>query len=357
MTNCNICEGELNQIISTQNSVSVSSDNKIVKASLVIYKCKSCSHIQKVKDNQIQKVYEEYKKDDLVEGQDQTKFIDGKPFFRTDILVSTIISSLKEKKTLLDIGTGTGVFLLSCNKYLNLDLYAFDLNSRYKSKIESINNIKEFYTNNLNGIDKSFDIISLIHVFEHIEKPLEALKILKSKLNKDGMIIIQVPSITENPNDILIYDHYSHFSKNSLFNLLRKVFTNIEFIKTNIKNEITVIVKNDDKQSTFINQDEKTDFSFLNKVIQYLNKIENKIYIFGTAPTSTYYASILNENNKLKGFLDEDPLKQNKTHLDKKIFHPKDLKEIVCFFPLSQNIYDDIKKKYSHITFISIQNI
>ncbi|UTJ06382.1 class I SAM-dependent methyltransferase [Arcobacter roscoffensis] len=357
MTKCNICQGELNQIISTQNSVSVSSDNKIIKATLFIYKCKECSHIQKIKDNQIQKVYEEYKKDDLVEGQDQTKFIDGKPFFRTDILVSTIISSMKNKKTLLDIGTGTGVFLLSCNKYLNLDLYAFDLNTRYKSKIEAMENVKKFYTNDLKKIDKSFDIISLIHVFEHIEKPLEALKVLKSKLNKNGIIIIQVPSITENPNDILIYDHYSHFSKNSLFNLLKKVFTNIEFIKTNIKNEITVIIKNDNKKSSFTQQEEQVDFSFLNKAITYLNNIEKEIYVFGTAPTSTYYASILNEHNKLKGFLDEDPLKQNKTHLDKEIFHPKDLKEIVCFFPLSQNIYNDIKKKYPNITFISIQDI
>jgi len=357
MIKCNICNNQLNKIFSSNSVLAVSSDNKSIKSPLNIYKCPKCFHIQKISDNKIKTVYETYKNNDLVNGQDQIKFVNGKPFFRTDILIKTIINKLKNKKTLLDIGTGTGVFLSSCNNYFNFDMSAFDLNSRYKNKILSIKNVTNFYTNSLEELNRKFDIISMIHVLEHIEKPLETLKILQKKLNKNGIIIIQVPSINENLNDALIYDHYSNFTKNSLFLLLSKVFTNIKFIKTEIKNEITVVIENNSTKEYYENYDFKLDFSYINTLNTYLNNINHDIYIFGTAPTSTYYASILKDNNNFKGFLDEDILKKDKFHLDKKIYHPKEFTNIDCFIPLSLDICDYLRKKYKDINFITTKDI
>lgn len=357
MINCNICNSTIIKEFSSNLNLSVTSDNKSVSSNINIYKCINCNHLQKVEDKNIQTVYTEYKKNDLIDGKDQVKFINGVPSYRTDILISTIIEKLKDKNTLLDIGTGTGVFLLSCNNYLNLNMSAFDLNNIHKEKILNINNVKHFYSNSLQEIENKFDIISLIHVFEHIQKPLETLKTLKKMLNKNGVIIIQVPSISENLNDILIYDHYSHFTKSTLFLVLKKVFSNIEFIKTDIKNEITVIITNDEKVTSFNSKENDLDFSFLNKVNDYLNNLDKEMYIFGTAPTSTYYASILKNNPNFKGFLDEDELKENKFHLDKQIYHPKDKQKINCFIPLSSNVSDYIKEKYTEINFITIDDI
>lgn len=357
MTKCNICDNKIENIFTSNLNLSVSSDNKVVNKGFSIYKCTSCSHLQKIENKDMLTVYETYKKDDLVDGQDQIKFINGKPSFRTDILIKTILDKLENKKTLLDIGTGTGVFLRSCNNYLNLNMSAFDVNSRQKENILNIPNVNNFYTNSLQNITSKFDIISMIHVFEHIQKPLETLNILKNMLNKDGVIIIQVPSIIENPNDILIYDHYSHFTQSALFLILKKVFSNVEFIKTDIKNELTVLVTNDDKTSSFTSKEEDLEFLFLNSVNDYLKNLNENIYIFGTAPTSTYYASILKDKPNFKGFLDEDMLKENKFHLDKQIFHPKNRTNINCFIPLSSNISDYIKEKYKEINFITIEDI
>jgi SAM-dependent methyltransferase len=48
--------------------------------------------------------------------------------------------------------------------------------------------------------DLRLDIVSLFHVFEHLSKPLEYLKKIKSTLKKSGKIIIEVP----HANDALI---------------------------------------------------------------------------------------------------------------------------------------------------------
>jgi len=42
--------------------------------------------------------------------------------------------------------------------------------------------------------DDYFDVITLFHVFEHIDKPKELLEFLKKKLRKNGIIYIDVPN-------------------------------------------------------------------------------------------------------------------------------------------------------------------
>ena len=48
--------------------------------------------------------------------------------------------------------------------------------------------------NKISDFDIKFDTITLFHVLEHIPEQVSFLKSLKSKLNKNGHIIIEVPS-------------------------------------------------------------------------------------------------------------------------------------------------------------------
>lgn len=41
--------------------------------------------------------------------------------------------------------------------------------------------------------DRTFDVISLFHVFEHLTDPIHLLKTLKKHLRKDGVLVIEVP--------------------------------------------------------------------------------------------------------------------------------------------------------------------
>lgn len=357
---CNICLNSTKVIFTSNMDLSVSSDAKIVNSGIILYQCTSCNHILKKQYDQIDTIYDEYKSNDLIEGLDQIKFIQDIPTFRTDVILEKIISKIKDKNNLLDVGTGTGVFLQSCNKYTDLDLSAFDLNDSYKKNILDIQNVNNFYTNNISDIKENFDIISLIHVIEHIQDPIKFLNILKSKLTINGFLLVQVPYILKNKNDALVYDHLSHFTKNTISFMLKKVFKYIYFIETGIENELTVIATNHEMSfSHNIIKDVQVDldFTFINKVNTYLNQVEEPIFIFGTAPISTYFAAVLQKSDKLEGFLDEDKLKIGKNHLNKKIFHPNNVNQIKCFIPLNKNIVNKVNQLYNEIEFISIQEV
>lgn len=357
--NCNICNSTTQNVFQNNVKIAISSDSQIIKEDLYIYKCCSCGHLQKAPNKYIDNIYIKYKSNDLIDGMDQIKFTGESPSFRTDIILKELKAYIKDKKTILDIGTGTGVFLSSCERLTNLELNAFDLNETNKEKVLSINNVKAFYSGSIENIKKHFDIISLIHVLEHIEDPKKFLKTLKSKLNKNGILIIQVPYVLENHNDLLIIDHLSHFTKLTLQNLLKKFFTRVLFINTPVKNELTIIASNDKsyKEEKVLEKVIKIYPSYIHKLNNYLLSQDKPLFIFGTAPISSYYAAILDEIGKLAGFLDEDSLKVGKSYFNTKIEHPKNKEDILCFIPLNDSLIKQIKLKYKNIKFISIKEV
>ena len=104
-----------------------------------------------------------------------------------------------KNKTVLDFGCGSGEFLYKSQKILKKGV-GVELNF---NKIRYLNNKKITFTRNITDLDDQnfkFDTIFLFHVFEHLLYPDQILKKLKSKLKKDGNLIMEVP----HANDILI---------------------------------------------------------------------------------------------------------------------------------------------------------
>lgn len=110
---------------------------------------------------------------------------------RLKIIRKFFPKSLKNKQIrILDFGTGLSNFIYLAKKQ-GYDVYGQDIDQkimqfhkRKKMKMADINKIKDNY----------FDVITLFHVFEHIDEPLELLELLKKKLKKNGIIYIDVPN-------------------------------------------------------------------------------------------------------------------------------------------------------------------
>ena len=98
--------------------------------------------------------------------------------------------SKNRKLRILDFGTGMSNFTYLA-KEQGYDAYGQDIDK----KIVNFHKKNRMKMANLDTAkDNYFDVITLFHVFEHIDKPKELLEFLKKKLRKNGIIYIDVPN-------------------------------------------------------------------------------------------------------------------------------------------------------------------
>ncbi|WP_128330203.1 class I SAM-dependent methyltransferase [Apibacter sp. HY039] len=104
-----------------------------------------------------------------------------------------IISKYKSEGKILDYGCGDGSFLNFIKKN-NFRVEGYEPNIKAKLNAE-VKIGKQHIFDNIDSINSnSYDIITLWHVLEHIPNPEEIILKLKSKLNKEGILIIAVPN-------------------------------------------------------------------------------------------------------------------------------------------------------------------
>ncbi|WP_299318270.1 class I SAM-dependent methyltransferase [uncultured Maribacter sp.] len=142
--------------------------------------------------------------------------------------------TIQEKK-LLDIGCGTGEFLISA-KNENWETVGVELNDSARKK--AIDKKLEIFKSLDHLNDQKFDVITLWHVLEHLPNLDKQINKIASLLNKNGTLIIAVPNYKSYDAQYYkeywaAYDtprHLWHFSQNAI----KSIFKNkkIEIVKT-----------------------------------------------------------------------------------------------------------------------------
>lgn len=141
-------------------------------------------------------------------------------------------------KKLLDVGCGTGQFLLTSeNNGWSISGVEPNRNARTLAKEKlGINSVAALF-DDINLINnEQFDVITLWHVLEHIPNLDEYVSKLKLLLKPSGVLIIAVPNFksfdaTYYENFWAAYDvprHLWHFSQNAIQKLFSKVELNVE---------------------------------------------------------------------------------------------------------------------------------
>lgn len=137
-----------------------------------------------------------------------------------------------QKGKILDIGTGTGDFLVEAKKR-EWEVFGSEpnFNARKKAEQKGISVVENF--ENLNG---KFDVITLWHVLEHIPDLQKTIQKLSDLLDPGGTLIVAVPNYKSFDAKFYkefwaAYDvprHLWHFSKTSI----KKMFSSDFELKT-----------------------------------------------------------------------------------------------------------------------------
>jgi SAM-dependent methyltransferase len=339
MTQCNICGARTVEPVADFGVLRrVSSDCKPVGPGGELGECQQCGAIQKpltaALAMEIAKIYAHY--DIYYQGGGAEQLVlddrDGIARRRSQVIVDRLSSAgwLDHNGASLDVGCGNGSFLASiAEKAAGWRLYGLDLDDRYASQLALIPGFKQLILENVQNHSGTYDFISAIHALEHFTDPYAGLTAFRRCLGKNGKLFIQVPNLDENPFDLLIADHISHFTPRSLARLLDRAGLRVLSLATNwIGKEISVVAAPADGAASIEAGREKTDIAahvaWLNNVrLQAVDLAQRApIGIFGTSIAGTWLAGSLGTEH-VAFFVDEDPARQGRTHFGNPVLAPR----------------------------------
>jgi len=191
--------GRIKEGIYTSRSCPVCSTNNakeiFVKDGFPYLKCVKCEMIYVSKIIKEEYINSFYKNEDsfvqVALTEIEQKMLEGKFAYGLD----RIEEHVNQKKYLLDIGCGTGEFLI-ISREKGWDVQGVEFNKKY---------IECLKKNNISVIDKPFDqaslpknyynCVSLWTVLEHISNPLSLLNDIYQLLTIDGIIFVLVPNV------------------------------------------------------------------------------------------------------------------------------------------------------------------
>jgi SAM-dependent methyltransferase len=289
--------------------------------------CPACGLVQAVTDERWQQeareIYGAYRIYHQSGGEEQPVFDPrtGKGRARSEVLIEELLPAAKLPGTgrLLDIGCGNGAFLRACSRALpGWKLCGSEFDTRHQATVESIRGVEKFHSGSLADIPGKFDVISLIHVLEHIPGPTEFLKTVAAKLAPQGWLFVEVPDCSANPFMLLVADHSSHFSPSSLSTVVGNA--GFELVRVGppwVAKEISLLARLPQRAAE--SQQTYGHWEFLRHVAREVTELARRepFGIFGTSIGATWLNAQTGRTAAF--FVDEDPQRMGKQHAERPI--------------------------------------
>jgi SAM-dependent methyltransferase len=239
---------------------------------------------------------------------------------------------LQEKGRLLDIGCGNGSLLRVAAEMLpDWRLAGTEFDNKHRAPIEAIPGVEQLYIGPLENVPGQFDLIMLSHVFEHWTEPRALLTTLTRLLKPGGCLFIQVPNYAENPFELLIADHCTHFCPVSLGGVVAGAGFTIKTLATDwVPREISLVAHPGNAPGTLPPpSDTSAVFGQVTGSLAWLDRLRAAAIdacappfgIFGTSIAGTWLYGELQD--RVSFFVDEDPQRAGKSHLGLPILLPE----------------------------------
>jgi len=175
-------------------------------------------------------------------------------FKRAKLLASLNSIDFGTNPRSLDVGCGLGFFQAGMASYLNCTGFGIE-SSKYASEIAEKNGVKivgyavddDWAAENVDG----YDVVSMIHVLEHIPHPNNMLANISKALRLDGKLILEVPDLDAMKS--INYKHPICYSRRSLHLLLNHNGFRVDGMESTLSNNkfrgvISIIATNTRKE-------------------------------------------------------------------------------------------------------------
>lgn len=165
-------------------------------------------------------IYRDYAVYSQADGLEQTVFFAnraGSP--RSQAILERLRAEvgLPERGRALDVGCGSGVTLRALHRLLPAwTAVGNDINEDNRESIEALPGVEAFHAGPATQAQGPFDLVSLVHVLEHVEDPVALLMQLGPLLGRGSLLLVEVPDVATNPFDLVVADHASHFRLDDL---------------------------------------------------------------------------------------------------------------------------------------------
>lgn len=275
----------------------------------------------------------------------------GKSYGSTEGRPSEQINWLNERKLLednfkiLDIGCGTGHFLASLPK--NVNKVGVDIDAPSIELAKTLSPEIEFICSGFDDLEYSepIDIITMFHVLEHLPNPKSTLQRLYDLSNKDTKLVIEIPIIengfTNDINGFFSVQHLTHFSRNSLKNLLELVgWQIVDWLEQKDYNGCRILATKTTPSHTLKRNETETINAqkYLSHWFKSLSQVEEKILLLnckyciiwggGMHLEFLYQTTSLFSKDIQFIIVDSDKNKQNKSWRGINIYSPNAIKEL-----------------------------
>lgn len=355
------------------NFLQVTSDCRPWKAGGNLVICQVCGTVQKPVTEawlaESEAIYGGYEIYSQSGGVEQSAFdqLTGAAQSRSAKLVDWLIrgSHIPPEGKLLDIGCGNGAFLRAFGSvYPNWSMTGLELNDRNQAVVEAIPGVELLHVGPVESLPGQFNLITLIHALEHIPDPVRFLNTLKGKLLPGGVLLIEVPNLKNSIFDVLVADHCTHFTADILAKVIEKTaLAVIELEEDYVSKELTVAIQPGEAiiDSAPESKEENPDSSdvqnfqiltahldYLQSLLDLANSVSGPIGIFGTSIAGTWLAQSVRD--KVAFFVDEDPNRIGRYHLDKLIVSPDRVADgSKVLIPLPPAIAIDVANRLSYL--------
>ena len=169
----------------------------------------------------------------------------------------------KSLKNSTNIFSNTEIKMLDFGSYNGFLPYALSQKHKIKSYVEDLdpNGLKmaKFLGSNTINIgeseinEKNFDLITIVHVLEHLDKPIDQVKKLKNLLSDEGVLYAEVPNLYGFP--LQTSTHKIAFTEQSIIKMFKSAgFEILDFGSNSSPKEILKLghVYSHDKENLYI---------------------------------------------------------------------------------------------------------